>query len=180
MSEPLVFLKSTNAVVDCNYKVKLPFSSKTWGEAELGVVIKRKTSKILSEKDVKEYILGYVPVNDVSCVNVDNRDHHLARSKSANGFCPVGQYIDMDYDYRNKEILAYHNDILLRKGNTDQMIWNPEKIIIWLSRWMTLYAGDIIITGTPSRIRDRLFLRENDTYTVDIEGFPNLITSFYE
>lgn len=180
MSEPLVFLKSTNAVVGFNHKVKLPFTSNTWGEAELGIVIKKTTSSQVSETNVKEYILGYVPANDVSCDNVDGRDHHLARSKSADGFCPVGQYIDTNYDYRNKEVLAYHNDILLRKGNTNQMIWNPERIIVWLSNWLTLYPGDIVITGTPSRVRDRLFLKDGDTYTIKIQGFPDLVTSFYE
>jgi 2-keto-4-pentenoate hydratase/2-oxohepta-3-ene-1,7-dioic acid hydratase in catechol pathway len=180
MSEPLVFLKSTNSIVGCNVKVRLPFVSNTWGEAELGVVIKKTTSLQVSASNVKDYILGYLPADDVSCDNVEDRDHHLARSKSADGFCPVGQYIDTDYDYRNKKILAYHNDILLREGKTDQMIWNPERIIVWLSNWMTLYPGDIIITGTPSRVRDRLFLKDGDTYTVKIEGFPDLVTSFYE
>jgi len=180
MSEPLVFLKSSNAVVNSNAKVRLPFSSNTWGEAELGVVVKKSTSVDVTESNVKDFILGYVAANDVSCDNVEDRDHHLARSKSADGFCPIGQYIDTDYDFRNKDILAYHNDILLRKGNTDQMIWNPERIVVWLSSWMTLYAGDIIITGTPSRVRSRLFLKDNDTYTVKIQGFPDLVTKFYE
>jgi 2-keto-4-pentenoate hydratase/2-oxohepta-3-ene-1,7-dioic acid hydratase in catechol pathway len=179
MSEPLVFLKSTNAIVPCNHKVKLPFTSNTWGEAELGVVMKNTTSPKVSASNVKEYILGYTYANDISSDNVEDRDHHLARSKSADGFCPVGQFIDTDYAYQNKEILAYHNDILLREGNTDQMIWNPERIIVWLSTWMTLYSGDIIITGTPSRVRDRLFLKDGDTYTVKIEGFPDMVTSFY-
>jgi len=180
MSEPLVFLKSTNSVVGFNVKVRLPFASNTWGEAELGVVIKKTTSLQVSASNVKDYILGYVPVNDVSCDNVEDRDHHLARSKSADGFCPVGQFIETDFDYRNKEILAYHNDILLRKGNTNQIIWDPEKIIVWLSSWMTLYPGDIISTGAPVRTRDRLYLKNGDTYTVKIEGFPVLVTSFYE
>ena len=83
-------------------------------------------------------------------------------------------------NFKNKKILAYHNDILLRKGNTDEMIWNPEQIIIWLSSWMTIYPGDLVITGTPSRVRDRLYLKSGDTYTVRIEGFPDLITFFYE
>tara|TARA_Y100000590_G_scaffold20022_2_gene23395 strand:- start:6132 stop:6902 length:771 start_codon:yes stop_codon:yes gene_type:complete len=180
MSEPLVFLKSTNAVSSFNQPVRLPFTSNTWGEAELGVVIGKTTSSKIPISDVKSYILGYLAANDVSCDNVDNRDHHLARSKSADGFCPLGQYIDTDYDFHNKEITAYHNDILLRKGNTNEMIWNPEKIVIWLSNWMTLYPGDIIITGTPSRVRDRKFLKNGDTFTVKIEGLPDLLTSFYE
>ena len=78
MSEPLVFLKSTNAIVDCNKKIKLPFTSNTWGEAELGIVIKKTTTSQVSGSNVKEYILGYISANDVSCDNVDDRDHHLA------------------------------------------------------------------------------------------------------
>ena len=74
--------------------------------------------------------------------------------------------------------MAYNNDTLIRKGNTDQMIWNPERIIIWLSKWMTLYPGDIVITGTPPRVRERLFLKGGDTYTVKIEGLPDLVTTF--
>lgn len=177
MLEPLVFLKSNNSVVGINDTVELPFQSNTWGESELGVVI-RKTAKNILEAEVRNYILGYVSANDVSCDNVDDRDHHLARSKSSDGFCPLGQYIDTDYDFRNKSILAYHNDILLRKGNTDEMIWDPEKIVVWLSSWLTLYPGDVIITGTPSRVRDRLFLKDGDTYTVEIEGFPKMVTRF--
>jgi len=178
MSEPLVFLKSSNTVVDVNHAVELPFKSNTWGESELGVVIRKRVKKIV-EAEVRDYILGYVPANDVSCDNVDSRDHHLARSKSADGFCPLGHYIDTDYDFRNKTILAYHNEILLRQGNTDAMIWNPEKIVAWLSNWMTLYPGDVVITGAPSRVRDRLFLHDGDTYTVAIEGFPKMVTTFY-
>ena len=60
------------------------------------------------------------------------------------------------------------------------MIWNPEKIIIWLSSWMTLYPGDLISTGAPVRTRERLYLHDGDNFTVKIEGFPDLVTSFYE
>ena len=177
MSEPLVFLKSNNAVVGINDTVQLPLQSKTWGEAELGVVI-RRTVRNIDETEVGDFILGYVPANDVSCYNVEERDHHLARSKSADGFCPLGHYIDTDYDFSNKSILAYHNDTLMRQGNTNNMIWTPEKIIVWLSTWMSLYPGDVVITGTPPRIRDRLFLQDGDTCTVEIEGFPKMVTRF--
>ena len=137
MSEPLVFLKSTNAVANFNEQVKLPFNSNTWGESELGVVIGKTTTSDVTTENVKDFILGYVPANDVSCDNVEGRDHHLARSKSADGFCPLGQYIDTNYDFRDKKIVAYQNDTLLRKGNTNQFIWDPEKIVLWLAGWMT-------------------------------------------
>jgi len=179
MSEPLVFLKSNNCIASCNDRVKIAFSSETWGESELGVVIKKEVNNI-STDNVKDYILGFVPVNDVSCENVDGRDHHLARSKSADGYCPVGHWIDTEYDYSGKMIEAYHNETLIRKGKADEMIWNPEKIIVWLSSWMTLYPGDIISTGAPVRTRDRIYLQGGDSFTVKIEGFPDLVTKFYE
>jgi len=180
MKEPLVFLKSTNAITNFKKKIKLPFASNTWGESELGIVIKLKTTSKVSNKNVEDYILGYLPANDISCDNIDGRDHHLARSKSADGFCPVGSYIDTNYIFNNKKITAYHNEQLIRSGNTDQMIWNPHKIIIWVSSWMTLYPGDIVLTGTPPRVIDRKYLKNGDSYTVKIEGFPNLTSTFYE
>lgn len=179
MTEPLVFIKTSNCVVSCNENVKIAFKSETWGESELGIVIKRK-AKNISLSEVRNYILGYVPVNDVSCENVDNRDHHLARSKSADGYCPIGSWIDTDYNYQGKTIEAYHNSTLIRKGTTEEMIWNPEKILHWLSSWMTMYPGDVISTGAPVRTRNRLYLKDGDDYTVRIEGFPDLTTSFYE
>ena len=179
MSEPLVFLKASNCIASCNDKVRIAFSSETWGESELGVVIKKK-AKNIKPINVKDYILGYIPVNDVSCENVDDRDHHLARSKSADGYLPIGPWIDTDYDYNNKVIEAYHNDSLIRQGMINDMFWKPEKILPWLSSWMTLYPGDIISTGAPLRTRDRLYLKDGDIFTVKIEGLPELSTFFYE
>ena len=60
------------------------------------------------------------------------------------------------------------------------MFWKPEKILPWLSSWMTLYPGDIISTGAPVRTRDRLYLKDGDIFTVKIEGLPELSTFFYE
>ena len=179
MLEPLVFIKANNCARAFNKPVKIAFSSETWGESELGLVIKKETRNI-NINNVKDYILGYVPVNDVSCENIEGRDHHLARSKSADGYCPIGHWIDTEYDYTGKKIQAYHNETIIREGIADQMIWNPEKIIIWLSSWMTLYPGDLISTGAPVRTRERLYLHDGDNFTVKIEGFPDLVTSFYE
>ncbi len=177
MSEPLVFLKSSNSLCLNNSKVKLPFNSNTWGEAEIGVVIKKIAENIKID-NAKDYIFGHIAGNDISCSNIENRDHHLARSKSANGFCPVSNYIDTNYESSSKKIESYHNNILLRKGSSDQMFWNIDKLITWLSTWMTLYPEDIILTGSPGRVRDRLFLQKGDSFTCKIEGFSDLVTYF--
>ena len=177
VNEPLIFIKSNNTICKSNKKIKIAFNLPTWGESELGLVIK-KQAKNVSIKEAKKYILGYLPVNDITCRNIKNRDHHLARSKSADGYCPIGDYIDTKYDYKNKIIESYHNNILLRRGTTNDMIWYPEKIISWLSNWMTLMPGDLIITGAPPRIRKRIFLKKGDTFNVKIEGFKELKNHF--
>ena len=173
LDEPLVFIKGLNSLVLDNVPLVLKSSDMAWGECELAAVIKHKVKNIKSNT-VLDSILGFMPANDITCNNFGNRDHHLARSKSVDGFCPVGKFIDLDYQYKNKKIQGYQNDILIRDGNTNNMVYSIEKIIEWLSSWMTLNPGDIILTGAPPRVREKQFLRPDDTYSVRIEGFDNL------
>ncbi len=179
MIEPMVFLKGKNTITHNGNSVHLPFNLKCWGESELGFVIKKKIKNQEKEKsDTTNLILGFLPCNDVSCENISNRDHHLARSKSVDNFCPVGDYIDTEYNPSNKYIKAYHNNELLREGNTSEFIWNPPKIIFELSKWMTLSPGDLVLTGAPKRVRERQFLENGDGYRVEIEGLPVLNNHF--
>ena len=179
MVEPVIFLKGTNTIASRKEVIHLPFPLNCWGESELGFVVKKTIKDIGTEEfDSSSYILGFLPCNDVSCSNISERDHHLARSKSADNFCPVGEYIDTKYNPENKSIKAYHNGELLRDGNTSEFIWNPNKIIYELSKWMTLCPGDLILTGAPKRTRDRKFLEDGDEYTVEIEGLPILKNTF--
>ena len=174
VNEPLVFIKGLNSLVLDDFKLNLQ-DSMAWGESELAAVIKHKL-KDIRISDVTKNILGYLPANDITCNNTDNRDHHLARSKSADGFCPVGKYIDLNYQYQNKKIQGYQNDILIREGNTSEMIFSIERIISWLSSWMTLNPGDIILSGAPKRVCKKQFLKSGDIYSVRLEGFDLLNT----
>ena len=173
VEEPLAFIKSTNTLAVNHTNIYINSAFPTWGECELAVVIKRQ-AKNVNYGDTSDYILGYLPANDITSENYNGRDHHLARSKSADGFCPVGRYIDLDYKYRNKTIKGFQNNILIREGNTNDMIFSVEKIIEWLTSWMTLYPGDIILTGAPPRVRGKQFLESGDSYSVNVEGFESL------
>jgi len=175
---PLVFLKSSNAVVSLDTSVSLPRNLPTWGEAELAVIINKKIKKISESDKVEEYILGYCVANDVTCNNTDKRDHHLALSKSQDGFCPIGSFIETDYHYENKIIRGYQNGELIREGNTSDMIFNIHQIIRYLSDSMTLLPGDIILSGAPPRVREKIYLSKNDIYTVSIEGLEEIHTKF--
>jgi len=176
--DPLVFLKSSNAVVSSGTDVSLPRNLPAWGEAELGVIIRRKTKDISEKMKVEDCILGYCVANDVTCDNTERRDHHLAISKSQDGFCPIGSFIETDYQYENKIIRGYQNGELIREGNTIEMLFNVEKIVKYLSTCMTLFPGDIILTGAPPRVREKIYLSKGDAYSVSIEGLEEITTKF--
>ena len=178
MKEPLFFLKSSNAISLNNETVKIYNNFDTWGESELAFVVKKKTNKTINNKNVKNYILGYLPATDITSSNIDNRDHHLARSKSLDGYCTIGEYIDTDYNFKNKLIKGYQNNILIRSSNTNKLFWSPHDILKKLSKFFTFYPGDIVLTGAPPRVVDKKFLKKGDVYTVSISGFHKLNTFF--
>jgi 2-keto-4-pentenoate hydratase/2-oxohepta-3-ene-1,7-dioic acid hydratase in catechol pathway len=178
MSEPLAFLKPGTSVCGPGDTVACPFSHvPVWGESELAIVIGSHV-RHADETEAARAIFGYTAANDVSADNVDSRDHHLARSKGADTFCPLGPWIDTAYQPDNKTVEAYQNGELIRRGNTNQRIWRDHRIVSWLSHWMTLEPGDVILTGTPPRIVPRRYLEPNDVFSVRIEGFSPLDNPF--
>jgi 2-keto-4-pentenoate hydratase/2-oxohepta-3-ene-1,7-dioic acid hydratase in catechol pathway len=180
MAEPLFFLKPGSSVIGPMDQIINPFTDlDVWGECELAIVI-GKTVKKASEKEVADSILGYTIANDVSANNVHNRDHHLARSKAADTFCVIGPWIDTDFTPNNQKIKGYHNKTLLREGKLNQRFWKETEIIIFLSKWMTLYPGDIILTGAPKRVRGREFFVNGDSFNCRIEGLGEINNTYYE
>ncbi len=176
--EPLVFIKGQNSVVRSNTEVKLPNKLPTWGEAELALIVGKKAEGIIPDQAAQNYILGFCVANDITCDNTEGRDHHLAISKSQDGFCPIGSFIETNYEYENKTIRGYQNGELIREGNSSDMIYKIPEIISYLSGYITLLPGDIILTGSPKRVREKMYLSKNDTYTVVIEGLEEIHTKF--
>jgi 2-keto-4-pentenoate hydratase/2-oxohepta-3-ene-1,7-dioic acid hydratase in catechol pathway len=178
--EPLVFLKPSTSVIGPGDTIRSPFNDvPVWGESELGIVIGKRLSKATAE-EANEGIFGYTIGNDVSCENIYGWDHHLARSKAADTFCALGPWIETAFSPENKEIRGYHNDILLRKGYaTDRLMAEPN-LLVWISKWMTLEPGDVILTGAPNRVRDRIYLKTGDTFTCVIDGLGELKNDFIQ
>ena len=178
MTEPLVFLKPATSVIGPEDVIHCPFEdAQVWGETELAVVIGR-TLRNASIAQAKASIFGYAIANDVSAENIHGWDHHLARSKGIDTFCVIGPWIDSDYDPANRTIESLQNGELLRQGNTDDRLWKEPELLSWLSSWMTLEAGDVILTGAPTRVRDRLYLHEGDVFTCRITGLGELNNQF--
>lgn len=178
MTEPLVFVKPPSSLAGPSDTICSPFKGQhVWGESELAIIIGKTISRA-TDKLAGEAIFGYTVANDVSADNLYGWDHHLARSKAADTFCVLGPWIDTEYRPRSNRIESYHNGELLRRGTADERVFQEPELLAWLSSWMTLEQGDVILTGAPTRVRDRQFLADGDVFECRIEGLGSLTNSF--
>lgn len=178
MKEPLVFIKPGTSVCAPGDPVVNPFPELPWwGESELGVVIKR-TLKNVTMAQAERSILGFTIGNDVTVQNIEDRDHHLARSKCADSFCPLGPWIDTDFDASNCLIEAIQNGEVIRRARSSQQVWQWQRVIQWLSTWLTLEPWDVVLTGNPPDTVGMRYLSHGDVYTARIEGLGELTNHF--
>ncbi|MCA6478092.1 MAG: fumarylacetoacetate hydrolase family protein [Chitinophagaceae bacterium] len=153
--EPLVFLKSPESIIGPNDVINVFEGEVTWAEVELVIVIGKEGKDICLE-NAAQHIFGYTIGNDVTMANIHGRDHHLARSKALDTFCPVGPYIETSLLVKNLSLIHEINGVLFQKGNTDNRILNDYESVALVSRFIKLKPGDIILTGTPANAMNSL------------------------
>jgi 2-keto-4-pentenoate hydratase/2-oxohepta-3-ene-1,7-dioic acid hydratase in catechol pathway len=178
-SEPVLFMKVTSAVIGCNDPVVLPQGSvKSDWEVELGVVI-GKTARYVSEADALEHVAGYCVVNDLS-----EREYQLERGgqwdkgKGCDTFGPVGPWLvtrDEVPDPQSLDLWLEVNGKRYQQGNTRTMVFGVAQLVSYISRFMTLYPGDLISTGTPPGVGlgqrpDPVYLKPGDRMRLGIAG----------
>ena len=83
-----------------------------------------------------------------------------------------------NYNPSNKTISSYHNNLLIREGCCDERLLKEPDLLVWISSWMTLEPGDVVLTGAPSRVRDRVYFKDGDIFSCIIEGLGTLSNSF--
>jgi 2,4-diketo-3-deoxy-L-fuconate hydrolase len=178
--EPVVFTKATSCIVGCNDDVVLPQGSvKGDWEVELGIVIGSKT-RYVSEADALKHVAGYCVVNDVSEreYQVDRGGSQWDKGKGCDTFGPVGPWMvtkDEIADIQNLGMWLDVNGKRFQTGNTKTMIFGAAFLVSYLSRFMTLYPGDLITTGTPPGVGmgvkpNPVYLKAGDVMTLGIEG----------
>lgn len=179
MTEPMVFVKPRSSVIGPMEPVINPFPELPWwGEAELAVVIGRHLRNA-SVEETRDAALGFTIGNDVTVENVEHRDHHLARSKCPDTFCPLGPWIDTDYDPTGALVEAIQNGEMIRSGNASDHHWRWDRIVSWISSWMTLDPWDVVLTGNPPDTVGMRFVSHGDTYTARVSGLGELTNPFY-
>lgn len=169
--EPVIFIKPSTAVVAHNDVIIYPEGvNRLDYEAELAVVIKRK-GKDIKPLEVKKYIFGYTCLNDVTARDLQKRDGQWTRAKSFDTFCPVGPWIETEFDPDNARVQTYLNGKLKQDSNTSNFIFSVPYLISFVSAIMTLNPGDIISTGTPSGVGP---MRRGDRIETVISGLGTL------
>ena len=176
-TEPIVFMKATSCIVGPNDDVVIPKNSKkTDWEVEIAFVVGKET-KYIKEEDAPKHIFGYCLVNDVS-----EREFQIeklgqwVKGKSADTFGPIGPYLvtkDEIPDVQDLNLSLDVNGKRMQTGNTNNMIFNINYILSYLSNFMSLQAGDIITTGTPPGVgmgmKPQVFLKSGDVMKLTID-----------
>ncbi len=177
--EPIVFTKATSSLCGPNDAVVLPQGSvKSDWEVELGIVIGSK-ARYVSEADALKHVAGYCLVNDVS-----EREYQIERGpqwdkgKGCDTFGPTGPWLVTRDEVPDVQSLGMWLDVNGKRcqtGSTRTMIFGAAHLVSYLSRFMTLYPGDLITTGTPPGVGmgmkpTPVYLKPGDVMTLGIDG----------
>jgi 2-keto-4-pentenoate hydratase/2-oxohepta-3-ene-1,7-dioic acid hydratase in catechol pathway len=170
-TEPVLFLKPPSAVIGPGDPIRLPRQSgRVDHEAELAVVLKGRL-KDATRESAKAAIWGATCLNDVTARDLQKKDGQWARAKGFDTFCPVGPWIDTEFQEADQAILCRVNGEVRQKSSLGQRLWDTLDLLVFASAVMTLEPGDVLSTGTPGGIGP---LKPDDQVEVEIEGLGAL------
>lgn len=171
-TEPLLFLKAPSSVIGHGDEILIPpQSAQVEHEGELAIVIGQMCKNIADDEDPLTYVLGYTCLNDVTARDIQRKDVQFARGKSFDTFCPIGPYVETELDFSDLRVRTTVNGEIRQDGRTSQMVFPVPFLIRYISRQMTLMAGDVIATGTPAGVSR---MENGDVCEVAIEGLGTL------
>jgi len=170
-TEPLVFLKPNTSVIGPFDPIVYPTQSKlVHFEGELGVVIGRICRDVPVER-AGDVIYGYTIGNDVTARDLQDTDGQWARAKGFDSFCPLGPWIETELDPSELAIRTELNGELRQDGNTSLMIFDIPTIVAYITSFMTLLPGDVVLTGTPAGVGP---MEAGDDVSVTVDGIGTL------
>ncbi|XP_068130942.1 oxaloacetate tautomerase fahd2, mitochondrial-like [Hyperolius riggenbachi] len=176
--EPIIFNKFPSTIIGPYDSIVLPSESKEvdW-EVELAFVIGKK-GKNIKEEEAMEHVAGFTVAHDVSA-----RDWQLGKNgnqwligKTFDTFCPLGPALvtkDSISDPHDLGIRCRVNGNIVQDSNTNQMVFKTEALIAWVSKFVTLYPGDVFLTGTPPGVgvfrKPPVYLKTGDVVECEID-----------
>ena len=175
---PLVFLKGPNTLIGHRGKTIRPDDVTFMHyECELAVVI-GKSGKYIKEEEAYDYVAGYTVANDYAFRDyLENYYRPNLRVKNRDASTPIGPWlVDASYieDPMKLNMKTMINGKVVQEGNTKDMIFSIPELIAYLSSFMTLNPGDVILTGTPKGSVDT---KAGDVVVTEIEGIGRLVNT---
>lgn len=173
-TSPLIFLKPPSSVLAPGTTILRPavLSQRVDHEGELGVVIGKRCKALREGDNVRDYILGYTCVNDVTARDLQNKDGQWSRAKGFDTFCPIGPIVVAGLDpWAGVRVQTRVNGQLRQDGTTADFIFPLDVILRYITAIMTLEPGDVIATGTPAGVSP---LQKGDVVEVSVEGVGTL------
>ncbi|GGE24457.1 hypothetical protein GCM10011571_28270 [Marinithermofilum abyssi] len=181
---PVLFNKFNNGLAAHGDEISLPADAKKVDyEAELAIVI-GKTVKGVKKQEALGYVFGYCAANDLSARDLQFRTPQWLLGKCLDGFLPLGPYLVTSEEVGNPNRLGIRgllNGEVRQESNTSDMIFACDEIVSYISQYMTLEPGDIILTGTPEGViagmpkDQQIWLKDGDEVTVEIDGLGRLV-----
>lgn len=168
---PISFLKPPSSLIGHNAPILLPPEmQQVEYEAEVGVVI-GKRARYVKEADAYDYILGLTCGNDVSARDVQFSDNQWMRAKGFDTFTPLGPCVAVGRRAEGLKMTGALNGTVRQEATTDDLIFSVPFLVQFLSRFMTLEPGDVILTGTPAGVGK---LVPGDRFEITIDGVGTL------
>ncbi|MEX2104100.1 MAG: fumarylacetoacetate hydrolase family protein [Bacilli bacterium] len=184
---PILFSKFSNTLTGHRQDIAVPNATKKLDyEAELVIVMGKKTKNV-SKENALERVFGYCAVNDLSARDLQMKTSQWLLGKSCDDFSPLGPYLVTADEVGNPNQLSMKlivNGEVRQNSNTSDMIFACDEIVSFVSRHMTLFPGDIILTGTPEGVvlgypEDmQVYLKPGDEVTIEIENLGSLSNRF--
>lgn len=169
---PLFFLKQLGALASHDEIIHIP----TWAgridyEGELVLVIGKVARRVSSPDEAMDVIAGLTIGNDITARDLQATDGQWTRAKGFDQFSPVGPWVLRDRRPEGRRITTRVNGAIRQDSSTDELIFTCDRLIMEASRFMTLYPGDLIFTGTPSGIGP---VGDGDRVEVSVQGIGML------
>lgn len=170
-STPLVFYKPSSSVIGDGESIVLPRDAgRVDFEGEIGVVIGTRLRRATGD-EARAGVRGLVAVNDVSARDLQKQDPQWWRAKGYDTFCPMGAERQGTPDLTDLTIVTRVNGKERQRGHTADMAFPIVDLLTWITRAVTLEAGDVVITGTPAGVGP---LSPGDVVEVEIPGWSKV------
>lgn len=168
---PLIFMKPPSSLIGYQQEIVLPQQSQqVEHEAELAVVIGAQ-GRWINPEEALNHVFGYTIANDVTARDLQFSDGQWTRAKGFDTFCPLGPWIETEFDPADAVITCHVNGEMRQMASTRDMIFSVQQLIAFISSVMTLETGDLLLTGTPAGVSP---LNPGDSVEVTIEGLGTL------